>query len=169
MNKTKPSIAVIPGSFDPITYGHLDLVDRASSRYDKVYLAVMINRDKHYMLSLEERTKIAEAAVEAYPNVEVISSEGMLWELALRLNACAIVKGYRNDTDLAYEQQMAEFNRIHNPKAQTVLLESKSDLINVSSTVVRDKIQRGEDLGDLMPPRAEKILYQILQQKKCSK
>ncbi len=169
MNKEKISIAVVPGSFDPITYGHLDLVERALKQYDKVYLAVMINRDKSYMFTLEERTKIARAAVAPFPNVEVISSEGMLWELALKLNACAIVKGYRNDNDLAYEKKMAEFNKIHNPNAETILLESKLDLINVSSTVVRNRILQGEKLDDLMPSSAENILYQLLQQKKCSK
>ena len=169
MSEMKPLIAIVPGSFDPITYGHIDLVERASAQYDKVYLAVMINRDKNYMFTLEERKKIAQAALEAYSNVEVISSEGMLWELALKLEACAIVKGYRNETDLAYEQKMAEFNRLHNPMAETILLESKSDLVNVSSTVVRDRILRGEGLGDLMPQKAEETLYCFLDQKKCSK
>ena len=166
MNEGKKKIAIVPGSFDPITYGHIDLVQRASEVYDKVYLAVMINRDKQYMFSMEERTRIAMAAVEEFDNVEVISSEGMLWELALNLDACAIVKGYRNEIDLAYEQKMAEFNYAHNPLAQTVLLESKSDLINISSTVVREKIYQKESLVDLMRPKVGEVLLQILHQKK---
>ena len=169
MSVKNASVAVIPGSFDPITYGHLDLVERASAQYDKVYLAVMINRAKTYMFSLEERTKIALAATKAYDNVEVISSEGMLWELALRLNACAIVKGYRNEKDLAYEQEMAEYNLAHNPNAPTVLLESKSDLINVSSTVVRERILKGESLEDLLPKACEDLLREFLLKKECSK
>ena len=105
MSEKNTTIAIVPGSFDPITYGHLDLVERAAKQFDKVYVAVMINREKHYMFTLNQRQKIAEEAVRGIENVEVISSEGMLWKLAKDLGACAIVKGYRNEVDLAYEKK----------------------------------------------------------------
>ena len=169
--KRSPSIAIIPGRFDPITYGHLDLVERASEQYDKVYLAVMINREKQYLLSIEQRKAIAEVAINQLnlSNVEVIASEGMLWKLAYDLGACAIVKGYRNATDLAYEEKMAEYNRQHNPNAETVLLEARSDLLNVSSTLVREKIAERESLSEWMPLEAEQMLYQFLSSETCSK
>ena len=163
MSPTKEKIAIVPGSFDPITYGHLDLIERASKEYDTVYVAVMINASKQYMFTLEQRRLIAEAAVRSIPNARVISSEGMLWKLALDLGASAIVKGYRNETDLAYEKQMAEFNEAHNPNAKTVLLESKSNLLLVSSTVVREKISKQEGLSELMPPEAEQLAYKFIQ------
>ncbi len=162
-SERKPTVAIVPGSFDPITYGHLDLVERASKQYDKVYLAVMVNPQKKYMFTMDQRCQIADAAIRPFSNVEVISSEGMLWRLAKDLDACAIVKGYRNETDLAYEQSMAKFNREHNPDAETVLLESKSDLLNVSSTVVRERILKKESLAELMPPEAEALAYQFME------
>ena len=102
MQNSNKRIAIVPGSFDPITYGHIDIVQRAAEEYDHVYLAVMINREKSYMFTIEQRKRIALAAVAKLPNVEVISSEGMLWELAKELQACTIVKGYRNEVDLNY-------------------------------------------------------------------
>ena len=147
-------IAIVPGSFDPITLGHLDVIDRAAKDYDLVYVAVMINAQKTYMFSLEQRKRIAEAAVGARTNVKVISSEGMLWELAKRLGACAIVKGVRNEVDRAYEESMAEFNTAHYPAAPTVLLPATQKHLEISSTFVREKILAREDLSALLPSEA---------------
>ncbi len=162
MKKEKARIAIVPGSFDPITVGHLDLVRRAAEDYDTVYLAVMINSQKQYMFTMEQRKQIAEAAVSGLDNVCVITSDGMLWSLAKELGACAIVKGYRNEKDLAYEESMAKFNREHNPEAETVLLKSNEELAEVSSTVVRAKILAGEDLHTLLPQAAIDEIYKIL-------
>ena len=150
MNDKKQTIAIVPGSFDPITFGHVDIAKRAAELYDKVYLAVMINRNKKYMFSLEERVTLAKAAL-TDTKIEVISSEGMLWELARDLLADAIVKGYRNNVDLEYEQAMAKFNEEHYPNAKTVLLKADADLEELSSTVVREKLLRGEDLSKVIP------------------
>ena len=147
----KERVAIVPGSFDPITLGHLDILRRAAALYDRVYLAVMINREKRYMFTLEERHRIASVAVRDIDRVEVISSDGMLWELARDLGVCAIVKGYRNEIDLQYEQSMAEYNRERYPQAETVLLPSDDQLLNISSTVVRERLQTNESLVDLLP------------------
>ena len=155
-------IAIVPGSFDPITVGHLDILRRASQEYDVVYLAVMINAQKSYMFTMEQRKQIAKAAIAGLDNVTVIASEGMLWQLAKDLGACAIVKGYRNETDLAYEESMAAFNAEHYPQAKTVLLKADPMLIDVSSTAVRSKILAGEDLQGILPQEGIDEIYKIL-------
>ena len=154
-------IAIVPGSFDPITNGHVDIVKRASHMYDRVYLAVMINETKQYMFTMEQRKRIAEAAVKDIPNVTVIASDGMLWQLAQSLRACAIVKGYRNETDLAYERKMAEYNQAKYPAAETVLLPSDSSLVDISSTAVRAKILERGDLSRYLPAAVIDEIYKI--------
>ena len=154
MIENKTGIAIVPGSFDPITNGHLNIVKRAAERYCKVYLAVMINPSKKYMFTISQREAIAKAAVCDIKNVEVISSEGMLWELAKALGAEAIVKGYRNDKDLEYEKEMAKFNSSHYPNAKTVLLEAENGLVNMSSTVVREMIKNHSSLDGILPENA---------------
>jgi pantetheine-phosphate adenylyltransferase len=145
-------IAVIPGSFDPITKGHLSIVERALKSYDKVYLAVMINPTKQYLFTMEQRTAIAIEALRPYDRVEVISSEGMLWQLAKELGACAIVKGYRNQTDYDYEMVQAKWNLEHGGY-ETELLVADPKLGYVSSTIAREKIKKGEDLSKILPQK----------------
>lgn len=147
----KEGIAIVPGSFDPITLGHVDIAMRAAERFEKVYFAVMINQDKKYMFTLEERVELAKAALEDVQGVEVISSEGMLWQLAEELGACAIVKGVRNEADREYELKMAEFNFSHNPSAKTILLDTTPALKDISSTLVREAIKKGQSLTDYLP------------------
>lgn len=154
-------IAIVPGSFDPITNGHVDIIRRATELYDKVYVAVMINDQKTYKFSLEQREAIAKAALEGMERVEVISSRGWLWELAKNLGACAIVKGYRNNTDFEYEMKMAEYNKAHNPKAETILLKADENLVGLSSTLVRDKMLQGGDLDGLLPQKAIKLIKEL--------
>ena len=162
MMQKEQRIAIVPGSFDPITLGHLDIVRRAAEQYDKVYLAVMMNADKNYMFSLSQRTKIAEASVTEFSNVCVISSEGMLWELAKSLGACAIVKGVRNETDLAYEKMMAEYNSAHYSAAETVLLPAREEHLHLSSTLVRSKILGRGSLSGLLPEAAIAEIQKLL-------
>ncbi len=164
--KDGKTVAVVPGSFDPITYGHVDIVKRAAELYDVVYLAVMINDQKKYLFSIEEREEIARLALEDMENVSVISSKGMLWKLAEELSADAIVKGYRNNVDYEYEQKMAEFNFQYNPNAKTVLLKASEDLELLSSTVVRNKISKGESLEDCLPRKAAKAVESIISKQK---
>ena len=100
-------IAIVPGSFDPMTLGHLDIIKRAADLYDRVIVAVMINDSKRYTFSMEERTEIARLTCKDIENVEVISDAGLLADLAKRVGACAIVKGVRDEKDYEYEKEMA--------------------------------------------------------------
>lgn len=161
----KETIAIVPGSFDPITNGHIFVINEAVKLYDKVFVAVMINANKQYTFTLEERQRIAKAALRHIPRVEVIASDGWLYELANSLNADAIVKGYRNDVDLEYEKNMAEYNSKYAPNTKTLLIQTIDELSSVSSTLVRDKIKSKTDIRDLLPKDAIDEINNILSQK----
>lgn len=163
--KNGKTVAIVPGSFDPITYGHIDIVKRAAEMYDIVYLAVMINSEKKYLFTLEEREKIASCALSSFENVNVISSSGMLWKLAQDLNADAIVKGYRNQADYDYEMKMAQYNAEHNPNAKTVLLKASESLLDVSSTAVRKLISENQPLDKYLPEDVAKAVKEIISSK----
>jgi len=161
----KYKISLVPGSFDPITNGHVDIVRRAAGMSEKVYVAVMINDQKKYLFSLAERKEIAMAACADIRNVEVISSSGMLWMLARDLGATAIIKGVRNEIDRAYELDMAKYNSEHYPLAETVLLDASDGLAALSSTLVRSGIAEGVDLSVYMPAAAAVLAEKILKNK----
>ena len=144
--------ALIPGSFDPMTLGHLDIVKRACAEYDKVTVAVMINDSKTYAHSIEERTEMARLTVADLPSVQVVSDRGMLVDLFDRVGADVIVKGVRNEKDRAYEEEMAAYNLAKNPRAKTVLLDADPRLDAVSSTAVREKLAKGERPVGLLAP-----------------
>lgn len=154
-------IAIVPGSFDPMTNGHIFIVKKAMELYDFVYVAVMINDQKQYMFSLEEREAIAKACLSNIENVCVISSRDWLWHLAKEIGACAIVKGYRNDVDLEYEKNMARFNEEHCPDVKTVLLKTDDALANISSTMIRERIRSSQSLEKFLPQDAIEIIERI--------
>ena len=160
----KYTVGIVPGSFDPITKGHVDIVCRASELCDEVVVAVMINSEKKYMFTLDERKKIAEAALSHVEGVEVISSDGMLYELANTLSADAIVKGVRNERDREYELSMAEYNSART-KAVTVLLDADPVLTDVSSTAVRNEIEGDWQIETFLSREAIDEIKKILNKK----
>ena len=163
----KKGIAIVPGSFDPITNGHLYVINKAAQDYQTVYVAVMINPEKNYMFDIEERKLIAKSATKKLSNIKVISSEGWLWKLAIELGADAIVKGYRNDIDLEYEKSMAKFNEEHAPNAKTVLIKADPTLKELSSTAIREKITNGISLEGYLPEDAIAEIKKIITDKKA--
>ena len=152
------SLAIVPGSFDPMTMGHRDLVLQVVEKYDTVVVAVMINAQKQYVFDIADRVSIAKATLADIPNVTVISDEGMLIDLYDRLGADAVCKGWRNQTDYDYEMKMADWNRAHNPRFRTVLLPSGGEHATLSSTEVRRKMERGESLEGLVHPNASPLV-----------
>ena len=146
------SHALIPGSFDPMTLGHLNIVKRALEEYDKVSVAVMINDAKKYAHTIEERAEMARLTVQGLPQVEVIVDRGMLVDLFDRIGADAIVKGVRNEKDRAYEEEMAAYNLARNPRAVTVLYEADPAWGDLSSTTVRELLAKGERPEGLLAP-----------------
>lgn len=147
-------LAILPGSFDPMTLGHLELAQAAAKEFEHLVIAVMINREKQTLFSPEERVEIAKRTVGELPQAEVIFDGGMLIDLYDRLGADAVVKGYRDRNDLAYEQKMADWNRAHNRNFRTVLLQAEGPYAAVSSTEVRRRLAAGEDLFGLVHPDA---------------
>ncbi len=154
-------IAVVPGSFDPMTVGHINIIERASKLFDKVFVAVMINNSKSYMFSSKQRTDIARLSCAHISNVEVIFDDGMLWELAMRLDACAIVKGIRDQRDYLYEFEMAQFNTAKNPNVQTVFLPCDEGAREISSTAVRARIEMGDDISDIVSKNALEYILKM--------
>ncbi len=135
---------IIPGSFDPVTAGHMDLIKTAAKIFDKVYPVILVNTKKSGgMFSYEERMTILEAAVDALklPNVEAKFYEGLTTEAARNFGSGFIVKGVRNTTDFAYEYDLSEISKRFAPEIETVLLPARANLACVSSTYVRELIK----------------------------
>lgn len=146
--------AIIPGSFDPMTLGHKDIVRRALKLFDRVIVAIMINPAKSGRFSFAERKRIAELTLSEFPEVTVITADGYLADLAAALKAVAIVKGVRNTEDFEYEQDMAVFNHERNPVTETVYLPAYGDNIEISSTLARGLIDDKEALSTMLSPEA---------------
>ena len=146
------SLAIVPGSFDPRTLGHLDIVKTVAKRYDEVVVAVMINRSKKYLFDTETRVAVAEETVKELPNVRVIADSGLLIDLFDRLGADAVCKGWRNQKDYDYELHMADWNSSHNPRFRTEMIRAKSSVEHISSTEVRRRLADGETLEDIVHP-----------------
>jgi pantetheine-phosphate adenylyltransferase len=153
--------AIIPGSFDPFTLGHKDVVLRSLKLFDRVIVAIMINPDKKGNFSFAERKKIAELTLSDVPAATVITADGYLADLAAALKAVAIVKGVRNTEDFEYEQNMAAFNHNRNSVTETVYLPAYGDNISISSTLVRNAIESGEPLSGFLAEEAIEYIESI--------
>lgn len=151
-------IAVCPGSFDPITVGHLDLIERAARIFDEVIVCVAINGEKRTMFTPQERLEMAQAAVAHLPNVRAEVSEGLLADFAREKGACALVKGARNGMDFDWEYQLAQINRDLMPQLDTVLLPARPGHVHISSTMVRDMIRYHQNLDHYLPAGVPAVL-----------
>lgn len=146
-------IALIPGSFDPITLGHVDVIERAAARFDRVVVAVMNNdsakhdktlMSKEYLFDMPTRMELVRRSVGHIENVEVIASSGMLIDLFDEVGADVIVKGVRNGEDLEYEMKHAKWNKAHNARVETMFLPADERFSGVSSTMVRRLMAEGK-------------------------
>ena len=144
-------IAIYPGSFDPITSGHLNIIQRASKIFDKLIVCVMINSAKNPMFTRDERVDMIRSVVGDLPNVEVDSSEELLAEYAKRKGSCVIVKGLRAGSDFENEFQMALVNHKLNPNLDTMFLTSESQYMYLSSSMVKELGSYDVELSDFLP------------------
>lgn len=143
--------AVYPGTFDPVTNGHLDLADRGRRHFDRLFVAVLANEGKEPLFSVEERLALLREALAPWPNVTVDSFDGLLVDYARRVGAGVILRGIRAITDLEYEMQMAMMNRKLAPDVETVFLAPSEAYTYVSSRLVREVARLGGSVSDLVP------------------
>ncbi len=144
--------AICPGSFDPITLGHVDIIRRAAEIFDEVVICVMHNAAKKSpMFTLEEKLSMARRAVEEYPNVRVDSYDGLLTEYVRRYDKPVVVKGLRAASDFDYEFQMNMINKRLNPTVETMFLTASERYTFLSSSIVREVAQYGAELKGLVP------------------
>ncbi len=144
-------IAVCPGSFDPITMGHLDIIRRSSKLFDEVIVLVVVNPDKTPSFSVEERVELIRSVTAKIPNVRVDSFCGLLADYLRQVGACAIVKGLRAVSDFEYEFQMALTNHKLNPYAETVFLNTAAENMYLSSSMVKQIARFGGDISSFIP------------------
>ncbi len=145
---------IIPGSFDPFTLGHLDVVRRASRLFDKVYVAILVNPAKHGSFDFAERKRIAELSCAELRNVEVLTADGLLVDLCRALSVSVIIKGVRNERDFSYEFEMAGMNHALSPEIETLLMPCSAELSFVSSTFARELLKHGRELRGVLHPDA---------------
>ena len=145
--------AIYPGSFDPITLGHLNVIKRASRCFDKLIVCVMVNAEKvgSGLFTPDERVELIRRTVEKLPNVEVDRSSMLVAEYAREKKACTLVKGLRAVSDYEYELQMALINRKLNPRLETIFIPSSAKYTYISSSVVKEMASYGADLSDFVP------------------
>ena len=144
-------IAIYPGSFDPVTIGHLNIIRRAACIFDKLIVCVMVNAGKKPMFSREERADMIRRVTADLPNVEVDSSSDLLAEYAKRKGGCVIVKGLRAGSDFENEFQMAMINRKINPDLDTMFLTAEHQYMSLSSSMVKELAAYDVDLSDFLP------------------
>ncbi|MBQ1169857.1 MAG: pantetheine-phosphate adenylyltransferase [Oscillospiraceae bacterium] len=144
-------IAIYPGSFDPVTSGHLNIIQRAAKIFDKLIVCVMVNAGKNPMFTLEERVDLIRRVTKSLPNVEVDSSSELLADYAKRRGSCVIVKGLRAGSDFENEFQMALINHKINPELDTMFLTAESQYMYLSSSTVKELGSYGVDLSDFLP------------------
>jgi pantetheine-phosphate adenylyltransferase len=153
------SIAVCPGSFDPITYGHLDIIRRAAKVFDVVYVSVMNNSAKNPLFNVEERIDFIREVTKDLPNVKVDEHSGLLVEYAKAVNANAIIRGLRAVSDFEYEMQITSMNRVLSDEIETFFIMTNNQYSFLSSSIVKEVAKYNGNITELVPPIVEKALH----------
>jgi pantetheine-phosphate adenylyltransferase len=154
MNK----IAIYPGSFDPITNGHIDLIHRAARLFDEVIVAITQNINKNSFLSIDERMEAVSISVQSLDNVRILSFDSLLVDFARDHNAQIIIRGLRAVSDFEYEFQLSGMNKRLNPNIETLFMTPSEEFANISSSLVREILSLGGDIGPFVPECVETIV-----------
>ncbi len=152
--------AIYPGSFDPVTYGHIDIIQRAAEIFDELLVAILNNTAKTPLFSVDERVNILKEVVKDIPNVTVQSYEGLLVDFAMANDAGVIVRGLRAVTDFEYELQLAQTNSVLNSGVDTMFLTTSLRYAYLSSSTVKEVASYGGDISKFVPPFVEKLTFE---------
>ena len=158
--------AIYPGSFDPVTYGHYDIICRSCKIVDELIVGVLNNKAKMPLFSVEERVKMLKEVTKDLPNVRIIPFDGLLVDFAERMDADMVIRGLRAITDFEYELQMAQTNRVLAPDVDTVFLTTTLEYAYVSSTIMKEVARFGGDLSSFAPPEIIQALCKKMQEEK---
>ena len=159
-------VFIFPGSCDPFSLGHMDIAKRAAQLCDKLVVAIMNNRAKTSMFTVEERVAMAKECLKDVPNVEVISRESLLVDLYRELGASAVVRGLRSESDFRYEAEMNAANTLMFPKYQVIFLPCRADLAFTSSSIIKEVAYYGGDISRMVVPAVEEYVHKKLLDKK---
>lgn len=151
-------IAVVPGSFDPVTYGHIDIIKRASKIFDLIYVVVLDNSSKKCLFTVEERMDMIRKSTEHLDNVKVDSFGGLLVDYVNNVEATVIVRGLRAVTDFEYEMQIASVNRVLAEEIETFFVMTQNKYSFLSSSIVKEVAKYGRDTSELVPPHVSFLL-----------
>ena len=156
-------IAIYPGSFDPITNGHVDLIKRASKIFDEVIIAITQNANKSSFLSIDQRVGAVESSIESLSNTRVLSFNSLLVDFARDHDAQIIIRGLRAVSDFEYEFQLSGMNKRLNSEIETLFMTPSEEFANISSSLVREILSLGGDISPFVPPQVKIILLDTLQ------
>ncbi len=162
----KNSVAICPGSFDPVTFGHLDIISRASKMFDKVIVVVANNSSKHSCFSPDERVEMIKKCTCELANIEVVHYDGLLADYAAERGATAIIKGLRAMSDFEYEFQMALANKKLNPNVETLFLTTAAKNMYLSSSMVKQIASMNGDISDFVPEAIKQDIIDRIKLKK---
>jgi pantetheine-phosphate adenylyltransferase len=157
---------IYPGSFDPVTYGHLDIIKRSAEMVDELVVGVLNNKAKTPLFSVEERVKMLEEVTKDFPNVKIIPFEGLLVEFAKQMDAKVIVRGLRAITDFEYELQMSQTNHKIEPEIETLFLTTSLEFSFLSSTTVKEVASFGGDITQFVPEVIVKKIKEKMEERK---
>ena len=150
--------AVYPGSFDPVTFGHLDIIERASRVVDEVIVAVLVNSSKNPLFTIEERVSMLQQVTEHFSNVRIETFQGLTVDFARKIGANIMVRGLRAVSDFESEMQIAQTNHSLNPEIDTVFFTTSLEYVFLSSTIVREVASYGSDVSNMVPDAVAKKL-----------
>ena len=154
----KRKIAIVPGSFDPITYGHIDIIKRSAQLFDEVIVAILVNPDKKYLFTLEEREEMINESIKDFNNVKVDSFSGLLVNYAKKVNSTVIVRGLRAVSDFEYEMQLTFMNKALDDNIETFYMMANKQYSFISSSIVKGVSGFGADLSKFVPKHVEERL-----------
>lgn len=162
------SIAVCPGSFDPVTYGHIDIISRGAKVFDEVYVVVLNNSAKRPLFTAEERVQLIKRVTSHIPNVKVDTYSGLLVDYARSVNANALIRGLRAVSDFEYEMQITSMNRVLDENIETFFIMTNNQYSFLSSSIVKEVAAYDADISELVPPTVEEALKAKYRERKRS-